>query len=130
MLVVVRKRRRCCCSVEARVVVVVVPCWIRHCWWWWCWNGRTVAVVHEIVDMVRVGEGAAMNHGGLEVRTFGVLAFAFVRVLVAAEGLGGGEVAAAVVALEAAAALAIRVGGASTGGSGGVFLLVGRIEVE
>jgi len=120
----VRKRSRCC-SVEARGVVVVVPCWIRHCWWWWWWWSGTVAVVHEVVDVVRVGEGAALHHRGLEVRAFGVLAFAFVGVLVAAEGLGGGEVAAAVVALEAAATLAVR----AIGGGGGV-ILVGGVEVE
>ena len=45
--------------------------------------------------------------GGVEVGALGVLALSLVGVLVAAEGLGGGEVAAAVVALEFPAAAAV-----------------------
>jgi len=91
----------------------VVPRRIRH---WRCGSG-TEAVVHEVVDMVRVGERASVHHRGLKVRAFGVLAFAFVRVLVAAEGLRGGEVSAAVVALEPATAFAVVISNSGSGGS-------------
>lgn len=121
-----RKRRR---SVEPRrvgggggVAAAVVPRWIRHC----CrWSG-TEAVVHEVVDMVRVGVGATVHHRRLKVRAFRVLPFAFVRVLVAAEGLRGGEVSAAVVALEAPAALAAGVDDGGSGGDNNIILV--RVE--
>lgn len=41
-----------------------------------------------------------MQHCGVQVSSFGLLSFPFVGVLVAAQGLGGREVSAAVVALE------------------------------
>jgi len=56
-LVAVGKRRR---SVEPRVGGGggVVPRRIRH---WRRWSG-TEAVVHEVVDVVRVGERASVHH--------------------------------------------------------------------
>lgn len=124
IVVVMRKRRR---SVESCVVVVaVVPCWVWH---WWCCGRGTEAVVHEVVHVVvRVGEGV-IHHGRLKVRAFCVLPFAFVRVLVAAEGLRGGKVAAAVVALEPSAALAVGFGDSGGSGSGSVVPFQG-VEVE
>lgn len=44
-------------------------------------------MVVVVVIKVRVGEGASVHHGGLKVRAFGVLAFSFVGVLVATQGL-------------------------------------------
>nr|GMC86151.1 hypothetical protein Iba_chr04dCG8230 [Ipomoea batatas] len=65
-----------------------------------------LGVVVMAVEL-RVGGGeAAVDHGGLEIRPFGVLPFPLVRVLVAAEGLRSGEIPAAVVALEFPAAFA------------------------
>lgn len=55
------------------------------------------------------GEGAAVDHGGLKVCALRVLPLSFVSVLVAAQGLRSGEVSAAVVAFEPAAALSVVV---------------------
>jgi len=128
LVVTVRKR---CRSVEPGVVGGcgrssngVVPRWIRH---WRCWSG-TKAVVHEIVDMVGIRERASVDHRWLKVRAFGVLAFPFVGVLVAAEGLGGREVPAAVVTLEPATAFPVVIsnGGDSSGGG----IVFGSVEFE
>lgn len=61
-------------------------------------------------------------------RAFGVLAFPFVGVLVAAEGLGGREVPAAVVTLEPATAFPVVIsnGGDSSGGG----IVFGSVEFE
>lgn len=117
-------------------------------------NGRVVTsagseggggvVIDEEVGGGRIREGrlvACAGEGGLEVGALGVLALALVGVLMAAEGLGGGEVAATVMALELPAALfpaaagaevlGILVqtaagrssGGVSVGGVGGLLLV-------
>lgn len=71
-----------------------------------------------------VGGARGVEHGRrLEVGALGVLPLSLVGVLVAAEGLGGGEVPAAVMALEFTAVAAPAVGGVAlgvcTGGGGG-----------
>lgn len=104
-------------------------------------EGGGGVVIEEEVGGGRIGEGRRVTgagEGGLEVGALGVLALALVGVLMAAEGLGGGEVAATVVALELPAALLpagrpgagadilgvlVLVLGTAVGGAGG-FLLV------
>lgn len=98
-------------------------------------------VIDEEVGGGRIGEGRRMagaGKGGLEVGALGMLALALVGVLMAAEGLGGGEVAATVVALELPATLLsasrggadadvlgvlVLVLGAAVGGVGGLLLV-------
>lgn len=73
------------------------------------------------VEVVVVGGGD--EGGGVEVGPLGVLSLSLVSVLVAAEGLGGGEVPAAVMALEfPAATLPAGVLGGSGGGGGGFMV--------
>lgn len=57
-----------------------------------------------------------------------MLAFPFVSVLVTAEGLGGGEVPAAVVALEPATGFGVVI--SNGGDSGGSGIVLGSIEFE
>ena len=75
------------------------------------------------IDVTRCGAPRVVRRwavvgGRVEVGAFGVLALALVGVLVAAEGLGGGEVAAAVVALEFPATAISGVSSVFRGGVG------------
>lgn len=76
-------------------------------------SGAEAAVIHQAVHVCSiVRHQPSMHHSRLEMLAFGVLPLSFVGVLVAAEGLAGGEVSAAVMALESPAALAAVFGAA------------------
>lgn len=75
------------------------------------WRCGGEPVVHEPVDL-------GLGEGGVDVGSLGVLALSLVGVLVATQGLGGGEVSAAVMAFESPVALAV------VGGGRGVVLAI------
>lgn len=81
--------------------------------------------------MVAAGRGRAVvvggRHGRLQLSALGVLALAFVGVLMATESLGGGEAAAAVVALELPAGFGCGCDGGFCRNYGGV---VGDVDAE